>query len=315
MSRIDKIFQDTLSLILSKPFEAVQRPKWQDGEKVEVKRVIAVCNNYDLSREFPLASIRPVNLKGCISEILWVWQKRSVNTADLGLKIWDAWADKSGLIRGCYGDMVNRPVIISREYREGLVPIHLDQCVPELVKDDFYDIPCGPGNQKQRVVGYGFPSETDFILWSLKNDPSSRRILGSMFCPVTSALKPLEECAFQINLSVQDGRLDMTLYQRSCDFITAFLWNTAQYAALQMMFAHDAGLKPGVFTHFIQDCHIYDRHMKQAEELSRRPLFFPIPQVAISERMQDKGFYDFAPEDFKVWNYEPLPQIKFEVAV
>ena len=135
-----------------------------------------------------------------------------------------------------------------------------------------------------------------------------------MFNPETNNVKPLQECAFQINLSVNGDELYMTLYQRSQDYITANLWNVAQYAALMMMFAHDAGLKPAVFTHFIQDCHVYDRHEKQAEELLRRPLFDPIPQVSISTRMEGKGFYDFTPEDFGIWNYEPQPQIKFEVA-
>lgn len=315
MARIDKIFQNILAQVSKQDWEEAVRPKWSDGEPVKVKRILSISNDYDLSREFPLASLRPVNLKGCVREAIWIWAKRSVSTTELGLHIWDAWADKDGNISGCYGDMVNRPIIISKEYREGLTPISLDRCVPELVKEDLINLPCGSSNQIHRVVGYGFTNQTDFILWSLKNDPSSRRILGSMFCPVTNAIKPLEECAFQINCSVKDGKLNMTLYQRSCDLITAFLWNTAQYAALLMMFAHDAGLKPGVFTHFIQDAHVYDRHEKQMEELLHRSLFGPIPQVTISERMADKGFYDFTPEDFEVWNYEPKEQIKFEVAV
>lgn len=161
---------------------------------------------------------------------------------------------------------------------------------------------------------YGFDNQTDFILWSLKNDKSSRRIIASMFDARVNALKPLQECAFQINLSVDCDELYMTLYQRSQDVITAHYWNVAQYAALMVMFSHDAGLKPAVFTHFIQDMHVYDRHEEQANELLRRPLFGPIPQVTISDRMDGKGFYDFTPEDFEVWNYQPQGQLKFEVA-
>lgn len=165
------------------------------------------------------------------------------------------------------------------------------------------------------MMGYTvFLNQTDFILWSLKNDKSSRRILASMFDPETNNLKPLQECAFQINLSVQGNELYMTLYQRSLDYITAGLWNVAQYAALMMMFAHDAGLKPAVFTHFIQDAHVYDRHEKQAEELLNRSLFGPIPQVVIGSDMEGKGFYDFKSDSFDVLNYEPKEQIKFEVA-
>lgn len=277
---------------MTQPWEEVKRPVYNDGTGVKVKRILQVCNQYDLRREFPLGSIRPVNLKGCIKEILWIWQKMSVDTKDLGLHIWDQWVDKHGRIPGCYGDMVGRPVYMGRGNMMPLDMVPLDA----------------------KTKSYGFIDQTDFILWSLKNDKSSRRIIASMFDPTTNALKPLQECAFQINLSVKGDELYMTLYQRSSDHLVAGLWNVAQYAALMMMFAHDAGLKPAIFTHFIQDCHVYDRHEKQAEELLKRPLFGPIPQVTISSRMEEKGFYDFTPDDFEVWNYEPQPQIKFEVA-
>lgn len=265
MARVDKIFQDNLALIMSQPWEEVKRPVYGDGTGVKVKRILQVCNQYDLRREFPLGSLRPTNLN------------------------WDQWADDNGKIEGCYGDMVNRHVYMGTgKAPEGMTDIH----------DGLY----------------GFLNQTDFILWSLKNDRSSRRIVASMFDPETNSLKPLQECAFQINLSVKRDELYMTLYQRSQDMITASCWNVAQYAALMMMFAHDAGLRPAIFTHFIQDMHVYDRHEEQANELLRRSLFGPVPQVTISSRMEGKGFYDFVADDFEVWNYEPKEQIKFEVA-
>ena len=299
MARVDKIFQDNLALIMNQPWEEVKRPVYGDGTGVKVKRILQVCNQYDLRREFPLGSLRPTNLKNSIKEILWIWQKRSVDIKELGLHIWDQWADKNGKIEGCYGDMINTPVILND------------------AKNDTYIIHSSNyfinGNEivGRAYKGYGFENQTDFILWSLKNDKSSRRIIASMFNPVTNSVKPLQECAFQINLSVKEDELYMTLYQRSQDAVVAGLWNVAQYAALMMMFAHDAGLKPAVFTHFIQDMHVYDRHEEQANELLRRSLFGPVPQVTISSRMDGKGFYDFTPNDFEVWNYEPKEQIKF----
>lgn len=195
-------------------------------------------------------------------------------------------------IPGCYGDMINRTVLLSKS---------------EFEDYQYYDEDYGC---------YGFYNQTDFILWSLKHDPTSRRILASMFDPVTNNIKPLQECAFQIQLSVKNGVLHMVLYQRSCDTVTAFAWNVAQYAALLMMFAHSSSLKVGTLTHFIGDCHVYDRHEKQAKELlSRTDRIKPIPQVTISSRMEGLGFYDFTADDFEVWSYEPDEQLKFEVAV
>lgn len=304
---VDKIFKSNLKLLMTQPWEDVKRPHYNDGENVKVKRLLQVCNQYDLRREFPISTIRPLNLKGCIKEVAWVWQKRSVDCDKLGLKIWDQWKDEDNRIPGCYGDMVDRYVVMSKtqDFSEWK-PITLESLCSVFGNVDII------GN---KVVGYGLLNQTDYILWCLKNDPSSRRIVASMFLPEMNALKPLEECAFQINLSVKGDELYMTLYQRSLDMVTANFWNVAQYAALMMMFAHDAGLKPAVLTHFIQDMHLYDRHEKVAEELLKRRIEGPIAQISISTRMQGKGFYDFTPDDFEIWNYEPQPQVKFEVAV
>lgn len=307
MARVDKIFQDNLSLIMSQPWEEVKRPVYNDGTGVRVKRILQVTNQYDLRREFPISTIRPLNLKGCISECLWIWSKRSVDIHDLGLHIWDQWADEDGRIPGCYGDMIDRPVILSKEPHHDFVPIKAWDYVFKTPLKDFVIMSDQP-------LGYGFLNQTDYLLWSITKDQSSRRMLASMFDPVTNGIKPLQECAFQINLSVKGDELYMTLYQRSQDLIVAGFWNVAQYAALLMMFAHHAHLKPAVLTHYIHDLHLYDRHEKVAEELLRRPVYGPIPHVTISTRMEDKGFYDFTPDDFEVWNYEPQPQVKFEVA-
>lgn len=304
---VDKVFKSNLKLLMTQPWEDVKRPHYNDGENVKVKRLLQVCNQYDLRREFPISTIRPLNLKGCIKEVSWIWQKRSVDCDKLGLKIWDQWKDEDNRIPGCYGDMVDRYVVMSKtqDFNEWK-PITLESLCSVFGNVDII------GN---KVVGYGLLNQTDYILWCLKNDPSSRRIVASMLLPEMNALKPLEECAFQINLSVKGDELYMTLYQRSLDMVTANFWNVAQYAALMMMFAHDAGLKPAVLTHFIQDMHLYDRHEKVAEELLKRRIEGPIAQVSISTRMQGKGFYDFTPDDFKIWDYEPQPQVKFEVAV
>jgi thymidylate synthase len=221
---VDKIFKSNLKLLMTQPWEDVKRPHYNDGENVKVKRLLQVCNQYDLRREFPISTIRPLNLKGCIKEVAWVWQKRSVDCDKLGLKIWDQWKDEDNRIPGCYGDMVDRYVVMSKtqDFNEWK-PITLESLCSVFGNVDII------GN---KVVGYGLLNQTDYILWCLKNDPSSRRIVASMFLPEMNALKPLEECAFQINLSVKGDELYMTLYQRSLDMVTPNTLEAAYIAGM-----------------------------------------------------------------------------------
>ena len=206
------------------------RPKWPDGTPAYTKKCFGVVNRYDLSKEFPLITIRPINLKLAVDEILWIWQKKSNNIKDLGSHIWDSWADENGSIGKAYGYQMS----VKHKYRDGE-----------------FDM-------------------VDRVLHDLKNNPASRRIMTNMYNFEDLHEMALYPCAYSMTFNVVGDKLCAILNQRSNDMLAANAWNVAQYAALVMMIAQSVGLKAGELVHVIADAHIYDRHIPIVEELIKR---------------------------------------------
>ncbi|HEY8444685.1 MAG TPA: thymidylate synthase [Bacilli bacterium] len=161
----------------------------------------------------------------------------------------------------------------------------------------------------------GYPSQIDYVLNTIKNNPTSRRIMMNMFNVEDMPHKNLIECAYGVHFSVKDGKLHTSLIQRSGDFITAACpggWNVVGYAILTHMIAIHCGLEVGTLTHFIQDLHIYNKHEELAYELlNREPR--QAPKLIINPKINN--FYDFNVDDFRLENYFPHPQIKIEIAI
>lgn len=249
------------------------RPKWADGTPAYTKKKFGVVNRYDLEKGFPLITIRPLKLSVAVDEILWIWQKKSNNIHDLGSHIWDLWADETGSIGKAYGYQLR----IKHQYKEGMF------------------------------------DQVDRVLYDLKYNRCSRRILTNLYNFEDLHEMALYPCAYSMTFNVTDGRLCAILNQRSQDMLAANAFNVAQYAALICMFAQVSGLVPGEFVHVIADAHIYDRHIPIVEELIRRPVY-PAPQVELDKTITD--FYDFTPESFTVSNYRHGEKIgKIEMAI
>jgi thymidylate synthase len=209
------------------------RPRWEDGSPAHTIKRFGVVNRYDLADEFPALTLRPVSLKLCVDELLWIWQKKSNDIHDLGSRIWDSWADENGLIGKAYG------------YQLGL----------------------------KYAFGQGEMDQVDNVLWQLRHKPYSRRILTNMFNFADLAEMGLEPCAYSMTFNVTGDRLNAILNQRSQDVLAANGWNVMQYAALVHMLAQVSDLRPGEFVHVIADAHIYDRHVDIVRELIARPTF------------------------------------------
>ena len=264
MSLADKIFIDTCKDILKNGLwdtDLDVRPRWEDGTPAHTVKKFGVVNRYDLSKEFPAQTIRKTFIKSAVDEILWIWQKKSNNIADLGSHVWDSWADENGSIGKAYGYQLG----VKHHYKEG----DMDQ--------------------------------VDRVLFDLKNNPQSRRIMTNIYVHQDLSEMALYPCAYSMTFNTSGNKLNAILNQRSQDMLAANAWNVAQYAALVHMFAQVSGLEPGEFVHVIADAHIYDRHVPIIEELiSREP--YEAPEFVMDKSITD--FYDFTKNHFSLENYK-----------
>lgn len=243
------------------------RPRWEDEVMAHTIKKFAVVNRYDLSEEFPIMTLRPTAFKSAIDEILWIWQKKSNNIKDLKSHIWDSWADEDGSIGKAYGYQLG----VKHKYPEG----EFDQ--------------------------------VDRVLYDLKNNPMSRRIITNIYNHADLNEMHLYPCAYSMTFNVDGGRLNGILNQRSNDVLVANNWNVVQYAVLMHMFAQVSGLKVGELVHVIADAHIYDRHVPIVKEMIERPTY-PAPVFKMNPQVMD--FYKFTVDDFSLEGYEKNPQIK-----
>ena len=249
------------------------RPVWEDGTSAYTIKRFGVVNRYDLSKEFPALTLRRTAIKSCVDELLWIWQKKSNNVNELKSHIWDSWADETGSIGKAYGYQMG----VKHQYKEG----RMDQ--------------------------------TDRVIFDLKNNPYSRRIMTNIYVHNDLHEMHLYPCAYSMTFNVTKEKdsekltLNAILNQRSQDVLAANNWNVCQYAVLVHMLAQVCGMKAGEFVHVIADAHIYDRHVPMIEELiSREPL--PAPTFWLNPEITD--FYDFTPDDVRLDRYETHPQIK-----
>lgn len=277
MSLADKIFIDMCKDIIengvSTEGEKV-RPKWEDtGEYAYTIKKFGVVNRYDLRKEFPAITLRKTGLKSCMDEILWIWQRKSNNIHDLKPHIWDEWADENGSIGKAYGYQLG----VKHQYKEGMM------------------------------------DQVDRVLYDLKHNPYSRRIMTNIYVHQDLHEMSLYPCAYSMtfNCTQRPGEdrltLNAILNQRSQDVLAANNWNVCQYSLLLMMFAQVSDMNVGELVHVISDCHIYDRHIPVIKELITRPTY-DAPVVRLNPEI--KNFYDFTTDDLIVENYQAGPQVK-----
>ena len=264
MSRADEIFIQNMKDIMENGFsdkDLPVRPHWEDGAPAHTIKKFGIVNTYDLQEELPILTIRRTAFKSCLDELLWIWQKKSNSIHDLKSHIWDSWADETGSIGKAYGYQLAKKSI----YPEG----EFDQ--------------------------------VDRVLYDLKHNPQSRRIMTNIYNFEDLHEMNLYPCAYSMTFNVTGDTLNGILNQRSNDMLTANNWNVLQYALLIMMFAQVSGLKPGKLIHVIADAHIYDRHVELVKEVIAKPQH-KAPTLKINPNV--KNFYDFKIEDFELIDYE-----------
>ena len=275
MSLADNIFIDMCRDILENGVSTEGekvRPHWEDGSSAYTVKKFGVVNRYDLSEEFPAITLRKTAIKSCTDEMLWIWQKKSNNIHDLHSHIWDEWADESGSIGKAYGYQMG----VKHPYKEGMM------------------------------------DQVDRVIYDLKHNPFSRRIMTNMYVHQDLCEMNLYPCAHSMTFNVTQKRgkdkltLNAVLNQRSQDVLTANNWNVCQYAVLLHMLAQVCDMEAGELLHVIADAHIYDRHIPLVEELIARETH-PAPKLWLNPEVKD--FYAFTRNDVRLDNYVTGPQI------
>lgn len=278
MSYVDDIFMKDLNAILNEEWEIDNRAKWKDGSQVKTKRIIQSVNKYDLSKGFPVLTLRDINWKAAIDEIIWIYIKQSNNIKDLNSNIWKAWANDKGNIEKAYGYQIAKPTMGH----------------PSQMHYVLNEIKSNPTSRR--------------IMMNMFNATEQQ----------TKATDSLIECAYATHLTVKDNKLHMTLIQRSGDFLTAAGfggWNTVQYAFLLHAIAKECRLDVGILTHFVQDLHLYNKHEEQANEMiirygTNHPLTLPTIKIA------DKPFFELTAGDVELIGYENRGKIeRLDVAI
>ena len=276
MSYADKLFIDMCTDIIENGTSTEGekvRPKWPDGTSAYTIKKFGVVNRYDLSKEFPAITLRRTALKSAFDEILWIWQKKSNNIHELNSHIWDEWADENGSIGKAYGYQMG----VKHKYKEGMM------------------------------------DQVDRVLYDLKNNPFSRRIMTNIYVHQDLSEMALYPCAYSMTFNVEQKKghdkltLNAVLNQRSQDVLAANNWNVCQYALLLMAFAQVSDMEAGELLHVIADAHIYDRHIPIITELIKRETY-PAPIVKLNPDIKD--FYDFTTNDLIVKDYIHGEQIK-----
>lgn len=265
MSKADELYRATcLDILEHGVWDTGQRvrPHWDDGAPAHTVKKFGVVNRYDLREEFPVMTLRRTAFQSCIRELLWIWQKKSNNIHDLGSHIWDSWADETGSIGKAYGYQLG----VKYQYPEG----EFDQ--------------------------------VDRVLYDLKHNPASRRILTNLYNFQDLHEMHLYPCAYSMTFNVSGNVLNAILNQRSQDMLAANNWNVVQYAVLVHMMAQVSGLEAGELVHVIADAHIYDRHVPIVERmLEKEPR--PAPRFVMDPSVTD--FYRFTRDSFSLEGYEP----------
>lgn len=276
MSYADQVFRANCLDILQngvRDDDLTVRPHWEDGTPAHTIKKFGLVNRYDLQKEFPILTLRRTYLKSAVDELLWIWQKKSNNVHDLSSHIWDAWADETGSIGKAYGYQLG----VKHQYKEGMF------------------------------------DQVDRVLYDLRHNPASRRILTSLYNFEDLHDMNLYPCAYSMTFNVSNGTLNAILNQRSQDMLAANNWNVCQYAVLVHMFAQVSGLKAGELVHVIADAHIYDRHIPIIEKMLSEPKH-PAPQFTLDPAVTD--FYAFTPDSVRLENYQFSPfEDKIPIAV
>lgn len=281
MSRIDEIFIEKSNEILNEGYSERDaknnsvRPVWNDEESAYTIYLPQQFVTYK-EGEVPITNLRKIAWKTAIKELLWIYKDRCNNVNNLrekyNVKYWDSWANEEGSLGTAYGYQT------SKTFKS-----------PETGK---------------------WVNQVTRLIEQLRDNPLNRRLIITLYDVDDLAEMTLIPCAFMTMWTVVGDKLNMTLIQRSGDFLAAAGpggINSFQYYVLMRMIAQVTGYKPGEMVHFVQNLHIYDKHIPLVKEVAEKDATKKGPELWINPDI--KEFDDFTIDDFRLLDYNPDTQL------
>jgi thymidylate synthase len=282
MYNLNKSFQDSLRLILE------HGSKKEDRTGIGTISYPGLMIRHDMDEGFPLLTLRKVPFKSASVElegfIKGITSKKWYK--DRGCNYWNQWCSPSKVSYATDEETKKR-----MEVEDDLGPVYGKQWIN-------WETKSGSVNQLKSVIDI------------LKRDPSSRRMVVSSWNVGDLGQMALVPCHFAFSVNVTDGKLNLFYYMRSCDFILGN--NLNSYGLLLHLLAKEANLKEGVLVGFFADVHCYLNQITGANEILSRSTDIPLPKI---ETSKFTSIFDWQHGDTQLLNYNPLPAIKFTVAV
>lgn len=307
MSQYDlKYNQIVLSVIANGAWDKDQdvRPKWSDGTPAYTKSLLDVQMKFDNGNEIPMLTTKAVPRKDPINEMFWIWKYKSNNVKflreELGCNVWNEWEREDNTIGKAYGwQLANkrRKVKVDQTFKAMWFNGEISNFTP-IYNGDTWE--------------YAMLDQVDYLLYTLKTNPYSRRIKTTLWCIEDLDDMALEPCVYETHWQMWDGKLNLTVSVRSNDLGLGNPYNVYQYSILHRLVAQVTNKEVGTICFNIDNAHVYERHIDPLlEQISRQT--FEAPEVWINPDI--KSFYDFNIDDIVVKNYKHGDKVKLEVAI
>jgi thymidylate synthase len=293
LSKFDIIYNDIISdIVHNGTWDKDQqvRTKWLDGTPAHTKSIINKQIKLDNS-EVPILTTKKVAWKTAIKELLWIWQQKDNNVDNLnkqGVRIWDEWKQSDNTVGKSYGYQMGK----------------------KCRKDDI-EVQGGIGNPTLHKIPRKI-DQVDYLLHQLKNNPSSRRHITSLWNIDDLDDMALQPCVWNTHWQVLEGNLHLTVGIRSNDIGLGNPFNIFQYYVLQRMITQVTGYELGTLTFNIDNTHAYERHLEPLQKQIKR-VQYEAPKLWINPSV--KNFYDFEISDFKLIDYKHGDKLPMEVAI
>lgn len=298
MTKFDKDYLTLCKKILTEGVEVENRTG------INTLKIPGYFFEFDLAKEFPILTTKQVFFKNAITEILWIYQAQSNDVRWLqerGNHIWDEWEiDEDGNWRAIQNILVNNKIVKQEVTRK-------------FPKEYAHTIGTAYGYivKKYHLI--------DDLINKLKNNPSDRRMVISLWQDEYLKTAVLPSCVWSSEWDITNGYLNLFVHQRSCDVPLGLPFNVTQYAVLLSLIAQVTNLKPGKIFWSIKDAHIYvnqidgiKEQIKRGEELED----LIAPTLWLNKEITN--FYDFDNskelKDIKIKNYTHHGKINFPIA-